>query len=151
MRPEPSHDDDLDARIARAELAVIERDERIRRRTDALVRRAKADVARHAGTGLVVGVGLAAFIWWMRRDRRAQAAAGPAAAPAPQPAGPSMWEMLARELGLSLSSVLPMLWPYVPRAVRRYLNPQTAGAVLSFLAPFIARLFRRSPRPNAGA
>ena len=99
----------------------------------------------------MVGVGLAAFIWWMRRDRRAQAAAGLAAAPPPQPAGPSMWEMLARELGLSLSSVLPMLWPYVPRAVRRYVNPQTAGAVLSFLAPFIARLFRRSPGPSAGA
>jgi hypothetical protein len=61
-----------------------------------------------------------------------------------------MWEMLARELGLSLSTVLPMLWPYVPQAVRRYVNPQTAGAVLSLLAPFIARLFRRSPRPSPG-
>jgi hypothetical protein len=151
MRPEPGHDEDLDARIARAELAVIERDERIRRRTDALVRRAKADVARHAGTGLAVGVGLAALIWWIRRDRRAQAAAAPAAVPAPQPAGPGVWEMLARELGLSLSTVVPLLWPYVPRTVRRYLNPQTAGAMLSLLAPFIARLFRRSPRPDAGA
>jgi hypothetical protein len=150
MRPEPVHDD-LDARIARAELAVIERDERIRRRTHAVVRRAKSDVARHAGTGLALGAGLAAFVWWLRRERRGQAAAEPAAAPVPPPAGPGLWETLARELGLSLTSLLPMIWPYMPRALRRHVQPQTAAAMLGVLAPFVARLLRRSPRPRAGA
>jgi len=128
---------------------VIARDERIRRRTDALVRRAKFDAARHAGTGLAVGLGLVGLLWWWRRHRREEAPAPGAAPQAAAAAGgePSLWEMIARELGLSLTSALPMVWPYMPRIVRRYLNPATAAAMLSVVAPLVTRLFRRGPRP----
>jgi hypothetical protein len=150
MRREPkAGGDDLDARIALAEFAVIQRDERIRRRAGSLATRVKADVARHAGTTVAVGAGLAVFVWWLRRGRRAHGDEAVPPAPAMGPPEPGWWEILARELGLSLTSVLPLLWPYVPRAVRRVVNPQTAGAVLSFLAPLAARVFRRRPRRPA--
>ncbi len=134
----------LDEQIALAEAAVIRRDERIRKRTDALVRRVKSNTLRHAGGGLVIGIAGVALAWWLNRRK------GPASAPAPEaaaaPAGEhSTGEHLAREAGLSLAALLPLIWPYMPHSVRKTVTPGTASTLLGFVSPWIARLFRRRP------
>jgi hypothetical protein len=141
----PVTDLDLEAQIVRAEMAVIARDARIRRRTDVLVHRIRHDALRHAGSGLLVGLGTLALTWWLnRRNPRAPAAA------APQPAaGPSEAESLLRDAGLSLAGLLPLIWPMLPRSLRRNITPGTAGTFLTLLSPLIARLFRRKPKEPA--
>ncbi len=138
----------LDDQIALAEQAVIRRDERIRRRTDALVRRAKSNVLRHAGGGLLVGVAGVALAWWLNRRRAAEAPAAPTPAEAAEAAAKASehsGEHFAREAGLSLAALLPLIWPYMPHVLRRSVSPGTASTVLSVLSPMIARLFRRRP------
>ena len=140
----------LDDQIALAEQAVIRRDERIRRRTDSLVRRAKSNVLRHAGGGLLVGVAGVAMAWWLNRRKAANAPAAPtpaevAAAAAAQANQHSTGEHIAREAGLSLAAMLPLIWPYMPQILRRSVSPGTASSVLSFVSPMVARLFRRRP------
>jgi len=44
-----------------------------------------------------------------------------------------------------LAGLLPMLWPLLPRAWRRGVKPETAGTLLTFLAPVLGKLFRRKP------
>jgi hypothetical protein len=149
-RPEasaPVVDLDLDAQIALAEQAVIARDERIRRRTDVLVRRVKSDALRHAGGGLLVGLGTLGLTWWLNR-RRGPAPAAPAAA-ASAPSQHSEGETIARDAGLSIAALLPLVWPYLPRSIRRSVSPGTASTVLGFISPLVARLFRRAPKPAA--
>ena len=136
---------DLDAEIARAELAVIARDRRIRQRTDALVTRVKHDAVRHAGGGALLGLGTVALTWWLNRLARKNAPAPPpAAAPATEP--PSTFEHLFRDAGLTLAGLLAMIWPMLPRTWRRMVTPNTASAVLTFIAPLLGRLLRRKPR-----
>jgi len=136
---------DLDAEIARAELAVIARERRIRRRADAVVVRVKHEAIKHAGGGLLLGVGTIALTWWLNRLARKNAPPPqPAAAPAPPP--PSTFEHLFRDAGLTLAGLLPVLWPLMPRAWRRVVSANTAGTVLTFVAPLLGRLFRRKPR-----
>ena len=136
---------DLDAEIARAELAVIARERRIRRRADAVVVRVKHEAIKHAGGGLLLGVGTIALTWWLNRLARKNAPPPqPAAAPAPPP--PSTFEHLFRDAGLTLAGLLPVLWPLMPRAWRRVVSANTAGTLLTFLAPLLGRLFRRKPR-----
>jgi len=136
---------DLDAQIARAELAVIARERRIRRRTDAVVVRVKREAIKHAGGGALLGVGTIALTWWLNRLARKNAPPrAPAAAPAPPP--PSTFEHLLRDACLTLAGLLPVLWPMMPRAWRRTVSASTAGTVLTFLAPLLGRLFRRKPR-----
>lgn len=139
--PEPT----LDEQIALAEQAVITRDARIRRRTDALVARVKRDAIRHAGGGLLLGVGTVALTWWLNRlARRSAPAPEPAAAPAHET--PSTLEHLFRDAGITLAGLLPVLWPMLPRGWRRAVTPGTAGTLLTFIAPLLGRLFRRKPR-----
>lgn len=132
----------IDEQIALAEAAVIRRDARIRRRTDALVQRVKTNTLRHAGGGLLIGLAGVALAWWLNR-RAAPAASAAQTPPPPESHG----EHIARDAGLSLAALLPLIWPYMPRSVRRSVSPGMAGTVLSFVSPFVARLFRRRPAP----
>jgi len=140
--PEPS----LDEQIALAERAVIVRDARIRRRTDALVARVKRDAVRHAGGGLLLGIGTVALTWWLNRlSRRNAPAPEPAAAPQEPP---PTFEHLFRDAGITLAGLLPLLWPMLPRAWRRVVTPGTASTLLTFIAPLLGRLLRRKPRES---
>ena len=138
----PEVEMDLDEQIALAEMAVIARDARIRHRTDVLVARVKRDALRHAGGGLLMGVGTVALTWWLNRlsKRRAPPPAG-AATPAPE--APPTFEHLFRDAGLTLAGLLPVLWPMLPRAWRRIVTPGTASTLLTFIAPLLGRLLRR--------
>jgi hypothetical protein len=138
---------DLDARIALAEQAVIVRDARIRRRADALVHRVKRDAVRHAGSGLLVGIATIGLAWWLKRRDPAPPAAPAAATAAPPPGAET--EHLLRDAGITLAGLLPLIWPMLPRSLRRSVTPGTASTVLSFFAPLVARLFRRKPRDTA--
>ena len=140
----PEVEMDLDEQIALAEMAVIARDARIRHRTDVLVARVKRDALRHAGGGLLMGVGTVALTWWLNRlsKRRAPPPAGAAAA-TPAPDAAPTFEHLFRDAGLTLAGLLPVLWPMLPRAWRRIVTPGTAATLLTFIAPLLGRLLRR--------
>jgi hypothetical protein len=134
----------LDEQIALAEMQVIARDARIRHRSEVLVRRVKHDVIRHAGSGALLGLGAVLLTWWLNRQgHRNESAQQPAAAAQEQPS--HSFEHLFRDAGITLASLLPMLWPMLPRAWRRSVTPGTASTVLTFLAPLLGRLFRRKP------
>jgi len=136
---------DLEAEIARAEQAVIARDLRIRRRAHSVVHRVKREAVRHAGGGLALGIGTIALTWWLNRlSRRNAPPQQPAAAP--QAESHSTFENLFRDAGIMLASLLPMLWPLLPRPWRRTVTPGTAGTLLTYIAPLLGRLFRRKPR-----
>ena len=141
----PVTDLDLEAQIALAEQAVIARDARIRRNAGTLARRVKYETVKHAGGGLLIGVATVAIAWWLNR-RHPPPAPAPAAAP-PEP--PSLLEHVLREAGLSLAGLLPLVWPLLPRRFRRHVSPATASTVLTFLAPFFSRVFRRKPPSQA--
>jgi hypothetical protein len=143
--PSQGKEPSLDEQIDRAEMQVVARDLRIRRRTDSLVRRVRHEAIRHAGGGLLLGVGSVALTWWLNRLSRRHAPPPPAAAAAPTEP-PSTFEHLFRDAGLTLATLLPMLWPLLPRGWRRHVNPGTAGTLLTFLAPLLGRLVRRKSR-----
>jgi hypothetical protein len=132
----------LDDQIALAERQVITRDARIRRRADALLARAKHEAVRHAGGGLLLGVGTVALTWWLNRLGRRNAPPPAASAEAP----PRTFEHLFRDVGITLAGLLPMLWPMLPRGWRRVVTPGTAGTLLTFFAPLLGKLLRRKPR-----
>ena len=135
----------LDEQIALAEMQVIARDARIRRRTDLLVRRVKHEAIKHAGAGALLGLGTVALTWWLNRlSRRNAAPPQPAAAAQEQPS--HTFEHLFRDAGITLAGLLPMLWPMLPRHWRRMVAPGTASTVLTFIAPLLGRLFRRKAR-----
>ncbi len=143
----PTAEPSLDERIALAELAVIRRDARIRLRTDRLVTRVKREAVRHAGGGLLLGVGAIALTWWLNRlGRRHAPAPEPAANEAPE--STHSFEELFRDAGAVLAGLLPVLWPLLPRGWRTRFTPGTAGTLLSFILPLLGRLFRRRPAPS---
>ena len=133
----------LDEQIALAEMQVIARDARIRRRADLVVRRVKHEAIKRAGGGALLGLVTVGLAWWLNRQGRRAEPAQPAAA---QQAPHTTFEHLFRDAGITLAGLLPMLWPLLPRAWRRMVTPGTASTVLTFLAPLLGRLFRRRPR-----
>lgn len=135
----------LDEQIAMAERAVIARDLRIRRRSGALVRHVRREAIRHAGGGLLLGLGTVALTWWLAHLGRRNAPP-----PRPEPPEPehATFEHLFRDAGVILAGLLPMLWPMLPKAWRRGVTPNTAGTVLTFLAPILGKLFRRKARQS---
>ena len=140
---------DLEAQIARAEQAVIDRDLRIARRTGALVARVKHDAIRHAGGGALLGVGTIALTWWLNRlaNRRASHVPPSAHASAQMPPeGSHTFEHLFRDVGITLAGLLPVFWPMLPRAWRRRVTPGMASTLLTFIAPLLGRLLRRKAR-----
>ena len=143
--PAPAGEPSLDEQIAQAERAVIARDLRIRRRADALVRHAKHEAIKHAGGGLLLGLGTVALTWWLNHLSRKNA---PPPAPQAREEEHSTFEHLFRDAGVILAGLLPMLWPMLPRTWRRGVTPNTAGTVLTFLAPILGKLFRRKPRTS---
>jgi hypothetical protein len=143
--PSPLVEMSLDEQIALAEMQVIARDARIRRRTDLLVRRVKHEAIKHAGGGVLLGLGTVALTWWLNRLSRKNAPPPqPAAATQEQP--PHTFEHLFRDASITLVGLLPMLWPMLPRAWRRVVTPGTASTVLTFIAPLLGRLLRRKQR-----
>jgi hypothetical protein len=136
---------DLEAEIARAEQAVIARDLRIRRRAGMVVHRVRREAVRHAGGGLLLGAGTIALTWWLNRLSRKNAPP-PQAAAAPQQEPPHTFEHLFRDTAIAATSLLPMLWPMLPRQWRRIVSPGTASSVLTFIAPLLGKLLRRKPR-----
>lgn len=136
---------DLEAEIARAEQAVIARDLRIRRRAQSVVHRVKHEAVRHAGSGLLLGIGTVALTWWLNHLGRRNAPAQPAAAE-PRPDSHFTFEGLFRDVAIMLAGLLPMLWPLLPRGWRRSVTPGTAGTLLTYIAPMLGKLFRRRPR-----
>ena len=143
--PAPVQEMSLDEQIALAELQVIARDARIRRRADLLVRRVRHEAIKHAGGGVLLGLATVGLTWWLNRaSRRNAPAPQPAAAGAQEP--PHTFEHLFRDASITLAGLLPMLWPMLPRTWRRTVTPGTASTVLTFLAPLLGRLFRRRPR-----
>jgi len=137
---------DLEAEIARAEQAVIARDLRIRRRADMVVHRVRREVVRHAGGGLLLGAGTIALTWWLNRLSRRQAP--PPAAAAPQPEPPHTFEHLFRDAAIAATTLLPLVWPMLPRQWRRVVSPGTASSLLTFIAPLVGKLLRRRPGPT---
>lgn len=135
---------DLEAQIARAEQAVIARDRRVVERSHALVARVKRDAVRHAGGGLLMGVGTVLVTWWINRLVRRHSPPAPAAPPQPAAEGHS-FEHLFRDVAVTLASLLPLLWPMLPRTWRRTVTPGTASTLLTFLAPLLGKLFSRKP------
>ena len=136
----PIADLDLEAQIVLAEQAVIARDERIRRRSRMIVRRVHDGALRHAGSGIAVAAGTIVLTWLVgRRFPRTAAPAAP----------PSEAEGIARDAGFSLASLLPLVWPMMPRNVRRHVTPTMASTAIAFAAPLVGRLFRRTrPTPR---
>lgn len=133
----PSMDLDLEARIALAEQAVIERDERIRARTGVIVHRVQHGLLKHTGVGLAAAVGGLALTWFLshRNGRRVP---------------PDPIETVAREAGFSLAGLLPLVWPFMPRKVRRHVTPGMASTLLAVVMPLVSlalgRGLRRSRR-----
>ena len=143
--PKPPHvDKDLDDQIALAERAVIARDARIRHRTDVLAHRIKRTALKNAGGGAVLGLATMGLTWWLNRRRP-----DPAPAAAPEPGHAHTYEHLFRDAAFTLGGLLPILWPMLPRGLRRSVSPGTAGTLLSFLAPLVGRLLRRKPKAPA--
>lgn len=146
--PATAREPSLDEQIAQAERAVITRDLRIRRRAGALVRHVKHEAIKHAGGGLLLGVGTIALTWWLGHLNRRNA---PPPAPQARDEAHGSFEHLFRDVGVVLAGLLPMLWPMLPRSWRRGVTPNTAGTVLTFLAPLLGKLFRRTPREGGAS
>ena len=106
------------------------------------MRHARREGVKLAGGGLLLGLGTAALAWWLNRPHRRNA---PPPAEAPRQETHAGLEPLFRDAGAILAGLLPMLWPLLPRAWRRGVKPETAGTLLTFLAPILGKLFRRKP------
>ena len=131
----PSRVLDLDARIALAEQAVIARDERIRLRGAVIVDRVQNGVLRHAGVGVAAVAGGLLLTWLFGRQGADRSRPGP-------------WAGAAREAGFSLAGLLPLVWPFMPRKVRKHVTPGMASTLLAFAAPLLSWVLgsRRRPR-----
>ena len=138
---------DLEAEIARAEQAVITRDLRIRHRAEMIYHRGKREAVRHAGAGLAVGIGTVLLTWWLNHlSHRNDPPPEAVAKVSPETASHFTFESLFRDAAIMLASLLPMVWPMLPRPWRRTVSPNTAGAVLTWLAPLMGKLFKRKPK-----
>lgn len=105
----------LEARIAQAEQAVIERDRRVRMYGRSLATAVETRLARLRGPGLFSAV-VALFLPGPGRERSGTAR------------------------GLSWAALIPFLWPWMPAAVRRRMSATTATLIVGMAAPALARL-----------
>ncbi len=122
-------DDDLDARIRRAELAVIARDQRVKRQVALLgqhVRRAR-EPARWV---VPVASGALALLagWWLWRRLRSR--------PAPPAAGGGPSANTARPDGarsdkLDGLELIALAWPFVPEAWKQRWGPTSTVAMMN--------------------
>jgi hypothetical protein len=129
----PPPDLDLEAKIARAEQAVIERDERIRLRASLIVHRTQQGMLRHAGIGVAAAAGGLLLTWLLGRH---------GTTPRPEPV-----QVAAREAGLSLAGLLPIVWHFMPRKVRTHVTPGMASTLLALLTPLLSWALDRRRQP----
>ncbi|HJV71322.1 lipocalin family protein [Ideonella sp.] len=131
-RPSPGGDtadhDDLEARIRRAELDLIARDQRVRLRLATLGERVQR--ARQPGRWALPVAGGAALLlvgWWLsRRVQRRGAAQARADAAAPRRRGAR-----AAGGGLGLLQLLTLAWPLLPEAWRARWGPTSTAALFN--------------------
>jgi apolipoprotein D and lipocalin family protein len=117
---------DLATRIAQAEHAVVQRDQRIRSASREVVTRVERGVQRFLGPGLVASAATAALAGWGFLRRRPVAAVGAAQGVAKT----APWLTL-----------LPVVWPWLPAPWRRSVSPGTAAAVLGVALPALGALW----------
>jgi hypothetical protein len=121
----------LDERIRRAELRLIAREDRIRRRTDQIGRRLHDALEPRRYVAPAAGIAVASWLVWtlLSRSRRRPVAAQAAAAHA----------ATVPRLGSELPwmHLLPLVWPLLPLAWRARVNPATAATLLSLGLPLL--------------
>lgn len=111
----------LDARIAQAEQALIERDRRVRLYGRTLAAAVERRLERLRGPGLFSA--LAGLVLPGRSRERSGGARG-----------------------LSWAALIALLWPWMPAAVRRRISAPTASLIVGMVAPALAWLRpRREP------
>lgn len=123
-------DKDLDARIHAAELAVIERDERVQYN----VREVFGHMRRHVGASLAVGAGVL-LLAGLLRGRRHGKDARARSTRAPAPNSPLIY-------------ALGLLWPLLPekfrRVVPRGVSEMLLGTVVPALGQWVSRRRKRT-------
>lgn len=130
----PDAGDDLDARIRRAELALIARDERVKTqmaRLNERFRRARDPAHLMARWGVPVAGGALAVLagWWFWRKRRPP---GDASAQRASGHGEGSRHPRGRDgVGLSWLEILALAWPMLPEAWRRRWGPTSTAALMN--------------------
>ncbi|HEX4508663.1 MAG TPA: hypothetical protein VH328_01225 [Burkholderiaceae bacterium] len=132
----PSTDLDLEARIALAEQAVIERDERIRARAGLIMHRAQHGLLKHTGWGLGAAVGGLALTWFLSHR----------AGRSGHHARPDPMESVAREAGFSLAGLLPLIWPFLPGKVKKHVTPGMVSTLMAVATPLLSWALGRGLR-----
>ncbi|HEY6133901.1 MAG TPA: lipocalin family protein [Rubrivivax sp.] len=117
---------DLETRIAQAELAVVQRDQRIRKASRDVVARVESLTQRFLGPGLMTSAAAAALAGWSFLRRRPAAGGGAA-------------ENVAKSA--PWLTLLPVVWPMLPAQWRRFVSPGTAAAVLGVALPVLGALW----------
>lgn len=122
--------DDLDARILRAELDLMARDDRVRDLTAQLNRQwARArEPGRWAAPVAGVGVALAALWAWRRWTHHRHAGSG---RPRPGSADARVRRMETTAKRLSVLQVIAMVWPFLPRSWHQRWGPTSTSAMFN--------------------
>lgn len=126
--------DDLDTRIDRAESAVVERDRRLLARGREVIRRVERGARHGVVRGLWGGAAALALAWLAPRRRRPL----PSAHAAPP----------ASALAVSVPALIPLLWPLLPPAWRRRMNPASAAMLAAIGVPLLQGLLPKRPAPQ---
>lgn len=119
---------ELDQRVLEAERRLVAREAALHHRVRCLRQRARGEPRRLLGPVAVTVAALAGLLWW-RRSRRRPGAPGTAAA---AQSGGADW---MRYVGLA--------WPLLPARWQSRVSPAAAVALVSLVAPLLARVFRR--------
>jgi apolipoprotein D and lipocalin family protein len=134
-QPPPEPPLPLDERIHRAELRLIAREDRLKRRIDSLGRRLHEVTQPKRFIAPAIGGAFVLFALWMMLRGRvrplARRAAAMAHAPRMHPHGAVSQMPWVGLLGFA--------WPLLPGAWRARVNPTTAATVLSVALPLIER------------
>jgi len=120
-------DDDLDARIRRAEAAVIARDQRVKQQVAQLGQRVRR--AREPARWVVpVASGALALLagWWLWRRLRPRPAP-----PAPAPASNTAGADTGRGHKLDWLELIALAWPFVPEAWKHRWGPTSTSAMMN--------------------
>lgn len=128
----PDEGDELDARIRRAELALIARDERVKLQVAHLnqrFRRARDPARLAARWGVPAAGGALAMLagWWVWRKRRPADASRRHAGDH----GGGAHHGRGRDGGLGWLEMLALAWPMLPEAWRRRWGPTSTAALMN--------------------
>lgn len=138
---------ELEARIAEAEQAVAERDERLKRRFHEVADRLRSGASRGMLLGAAAGVGLWLGARLLRRPRR-RLPPVPRSAHAqgrPLPGGRRPARLAPRRPPLPWGRFLTFAWPLMPPSIRSRVNPRVITAI-GFLLPVVASLREASEK-----